>query len=231
MNAKSAAVTLITVLTATLLVAGPAQSLAATHSGFSGGGSHSYAGHSGGYGGHYGGYGGHYGGGYYGHGYGGWRGGGYYPGWHGYYGGWGWHGGYYGWRGYGGWGWWGWPAGVFLATLPLYYSTLWWNGVPYYYVDDSYYIYSNSANGYVAVSPPPNASAPSSGPASPEAPYAGPASTDLFAYPKNSQSDAQVAQDRQQCQAWAASQSGATNRADNLRAQTACLEARGYSVR
>jgi hypothetical protein len=31
----------------------------------------------------------------------------------------------------------GWPGyGLFLATLPLYSSTVWWNGVPYYYADD-----------------------------------------------------------------------------------------------
>src|ERR1700728_2787057 len=57
-------------------------------------------------------------------------------------GGFGFHPGYrggYGFRGgFGpGWGWWGWPGGLFLATLPLYYSTWWWNGVPYYYAYDN----------------------------------------------------------------------------------------------
>jgi hypothetical protein len=34
----------------------------------------------------------------------------------------------------GGFGWWGWPGyGLFPATLPLYYSILWWNGMHYYY--------------------------------------------------------------------------------------------------
>jgi hypothetical protein len=203
------------------LVCAPAPVLAATH-------------YSGGYsGGHYsGGYGGGYRGGY---GYGGWHGG--------YYG---WRGGYYGWRGGYGWGWWGWPSGLFLATVPFYYSTLWWNGVPYYYGDDAYYIWSNSANGYVSVVPPPEiagqAPAPGAAPGGaapgagqPGAPYStAPGATDLFVYPKNSQSEAQVAQDRKECQAWAASQAGAggaSNRGDDLRAQTACLEARGYSVK
>ena len=53
--------------------------------------------------------------------------------------GYGWRGGYWGWRGGYGWGWWGLPAaGLFLATLPFYYSTYWWNGVPYYYANDNY---------------------------------------------------------------------------------------------
>ena len=59
---------------------------------------------------------GHFGGGYGFHGgyggYGGYRGG------YGWRGGWGWGGGY-------GWGW-GWPGyGLFLSTLPFYYSTVW----------------------------------------------------------------------------------------------------------
>src|ERR1700685_1660484 len=55
----------------------------------------------------------------------------------------------------GGFGWWGWPGyGLFLATLPLYYSTLWWNGVPYYYANDNYYVWNNGMGGYQSVSPP-----------------------------------------------------------------------------
>jgi hypothetical protein len=39
---------------------------------------------------------------------------------------------------HGGFGWSGWPGyGLFLATLPLYYSTWWWNGVPYGNVRES----------------------------------------------------------------------------------------------
>ena len=56
---------------------------------------------------------------------------------------------------------------------------------------------------------------------------------DLFVYPKNGQTEQQQSQDKQECSNWAASQPGAGpgNRGDNLRAQTACLEARGYSVK
>ena len=56
--------------------------------------------------------------------------------------------------------------------------------------------------------------------------------TDLFAYPKNGQSAEQQARDRQECRNWAASQMGSgTDSAGNLRAQAACLEGRGYSVK
>lgn len=211
MNAKATLSTLratALALIAGLMVTAPAQVYAAGHS--VGGGGH----FSGGAAGH-GGYGGAYRGGYYGR--------------YGHYG-YGYRGGYWGWRGGYGWGWWGWPVGgLFLATLPFYYSTLWWNGVPYYYADDNYYIWSNSANGYVGVAPPPqvvNQAAQAGGAPYPTAP---PGGTDLFVYPKNGQSVDQIARDRQECQSWAASQAGGGS--DNLRAQTACLEGRGYSVK
>ena len=69
---------------------------------------------------------------------------------------------------------------------------------------------------------------------------------DLFIYPKNGQGEEQQSKDRYECHSWAASQSGfdptqplgrggrvpgRAKRADYQRAQTACLEARGYSVK
>jgi hypothetical protein len=172
--------------------------------------------------------------GYAGHGFGGYRGGYGYRGYGGYYGrGYGWGG--YGWGGY---GWWGWPGGLFLATLPLYYSTLWWDGVPYYYAYDNYYTWDGTSGGYVAVTPPPQIAGQAGVPSAPQGSYgpppgSAPGGGDLFAYPKSGQSAEQQARDRQECRDWAAAQSGAApgNRGDNLRAQTACLEARGYSVR
>jgi len=201
-------------------VALPLQANAATH-GFSGGHAAIGGGYHGGYGGYHGGYGGYHGG---------------YRGYGGHYG-YGWRGGYWGWRGGYGWGWWGLPAaGLFLATLPFYYSTYWWNGVPYYYADDNYYVWSNSADGYVSVAPPPQvvSQAPAGQPPAGQAPAEGYPATaamasQLFVYPKNGQSADQIARDRQECQSWAGSQ--ASNGSDNVRAQTACLEARGYSVK
>ncbi len=60
---------------------------------------------------------------------------------------------------------------------------------------------------------------------------------ELFAYPKNGQTDAQQGQDRKECSDWAASQmtagagGGTSGRGSFNRAMTACLEGRGYSVR
>jgi hypothetical protein len=178
--------------------------------------------------GHFAGGGGYHGnfaarGGYAARGYGG------YGGYRGYYGR-----GYYGGYGHRGWGyggccWWGWPTGLFLATLPLYYSTWYWNGVPYYYADNSYYVWDGPGARYEQVAPP--SGLLSNGAPSP----AGAAATDLFAYPKNGQSTEQQARDRQECRDWAAGQTGGTASPQtsdaNARAQTACLEARGYSVR
>jgi hypothetical protein len=161
------------------------------------------------------------------YGYGGYRG-------YGYYG--------YGYRG----GWWGWPGGLFLAALPLYYSTWWWNGVPYYYAYDNYYTWNAPAAQYEQVVPPQGLISGGGAPA-PEQGLA-----ELFAYPKNGQSAAQQARDKQECRDWAAAQSSSTGQppgsgaagaiaaaspdrppsgAVNLRAQAACLEGRGYSVR
>ncbi len=190
------------------------------------GGGHGGGGHVGGYAGGHAGYGGLHGG------YGGWRGG-------------------YGWRGYGGWygGWgWGWGLGygLFFATLPWYYSTYWWDGVPYYYADDTYYTWNRGVGQYETVSPPPEV-------ANQVGSAAAPASSKLFAYPKNGQTAEQQSKDRSECEQWAAAQTGfypaggappsspgaaATPaaipspavRQDYLRAQSACLGGRGYSV-
>ncbi len=217
--------------------------------GFSGGHAGGFSGgHAGGYAGGYhgGGYGGYHGGGY-----GGYRGG-YYGGYRGgYYGG--WHGGYYGWRGgwYGGWGgcWgcWGWGVGLglglYFATLPYYYTTYYWGGVPYYYADNTYYTWDPNANQYLTVAPPAGlqtqvaGSAPAGAGPSAAGTSAG---TDLIAYPKNGQSTDQQAKDKFDCHQWAVGQSGfdpslgtstaPSKRNDYMRAQAACLEGRGYSV-
>jgi hypothetical protein len=156
----------------------------------------------------------------------------------GYHGGYGWRGGYGwgGWRGYGGpWGWGGLGLGLYFATLPLYYSTYWWDGVPYYYADNSYYRWNGSVSQYETVSPPPGLQ--SQGGAGAEA-----GGSELIAYPKNGQSQEQQGKDKFECHRWAAGQTGfdptqvtgATppgKRSDYYRAQAACLEGRGYSVK
>jgi hypothetical protein len=78
----------------------------------------------------------------------------------------------------------------------------------------------------------------------PSSPVSPPAATstvtaELFVYPRNGQTEAQLAADRRDCNSWAASQTGfdPSRVADPQgqprfqRALTACLEARGYTVR
>jgi hypothetical protein len=164
--------------------------------------------------------------------------------------------GYGGYRGYGGGYWHGggyWRGGLwyggFLAALPLYYDMFWWGGVPYYYANDAYYVWSDSANGYTSVPPPgdqpPAAAQADQGPAAAQADQ-GPAAanSDLIVYPKNGQSPDQQARDRYECGHWAATQSGfnpaqpgqsgavpAAGSDQYLRAESACLEGRGYTVK
>jgi hypothetical protein len=199
--------------------------------------------------------GGAYGGGraYGGYGYG-VRGGfgyGYHPGWGGGY----WHGAFWPAAYY------GWSYPLYLGFLPALYATYWWGGVPYYYVNNVYYNWNPADNNYVAVDPPPasaaaysddvNAAAaagPDAGNAADNTPpdvASGPAGpgNSIIAYPRNGQSEQQQATDKFQCHTWAKGQTGfdPTNQSSsgaNLgvrtaygRAMSACLDARGYTVR
>ncbi len=132
--------------------------------------------------------------------------GGYYG--RGYYAGYGW--GWGGW-GWGGW-WWGpgwWGLGLFLPIIPWYYATVWWDGVPYYYGDDAYYVWNGDAGQYEQVTPPADfsPSGPPPGAAGANgAPAAPPTDSELFAYPKAGQSVEQQARDRAECRKWASDQ-------------------------
>lgn len=144
---------------------------------------------------------------------------------------------WYRWSG-GSWVVWGAPVGVFVPWLPPYFSTVWWYGVPYYYANDTYYIWDSDRDRYQVVTPP--AGIEQSG--TTQAPL-----TDrLFVYPKSGQSPAQQSNDEFECHRLAVSQTGfdptlpaggvpdaqvARRRVDYLRADAACLEGRGYAVR
>ena len=178
--------------------------------------------------------------------------------------------GYYG-RGCCGWGWgpgWWWGTGLYLSVLPWYYETLWWDGIPYYYTGDGYYVWDGAAREYQQINPPAGLGqgGGATGPAAMNA--------EVFAYPKAGQSEEQQARDRDECRRWASDQSasegapvppggaaggaapsaaapptgsaapakgsvGAGSAARDamaqhqgyLRAETACLEGRNYSVR
>jgi hypothetical protein len=127
------------------------------------------------------------------------------------------------------------PVGLFVPTLPRFYTTIWVGGAPFYYSDEVYYAWRPAQHGYVVVNPPADESMVSTAPTT----------DDMYIYPKDGQSPQQEATDRYECHRWASDQSGfdptkteggvAANevtekRTDYHRAMTACLDGRGYSV-
>ena len=128
--------------------------------------------------------------------------------------------------------------GLYFDALPFYTSTYWWGGVPYYYANDNFYQWNEAAGQYESVRAPQSL-------VSQVTTTRALGNGTLFAYPKNGQTTAQQATDRNECQSWATSQTGgnsspaastaavgatAARRQDYLRAETACLQGRGYSV-
>jgi len=123
-----------------------------------------------------------------------------------------------------------------IGALPVYYSTVWFGGVPYYYADNVYYTWQPDQNGYQVVDPPAGADQPAAPPDS--------AQDDLIIYPKNGQSKDQQAADQYECHNWARGQTGFDptqpaagnpgdvdrSRSNYNRAMSACLQARGYQV-
>jgi hypothetical protein len=129
------------------------------------------------------------------------------------------------------------PIGIGVGVLPPFYTTVWFGGVPYYYADNTYYMWRPEQRTYVVTNPPGEENTATTAP---------PVNTNLFIYPKNSQSEQQQATDRYECHAWAKQQTGvdptqplggveesqnASKRVDYQRAEGACLEGRGYTVK
>ena len=136
------------------------------------------------------------------------------------------------------------PVGVVIEVLPPYFTTVRFGGLQYYYANDTYYLFSQQARGFQVVEPPAGIEAGSPPPAGAAA--APPDGDSVFVYPRNGQSPEQQATDRYECHRWAAEQTGfdptregggvapaavAAKRADYGRADNACLEGRGYTVR
>jgi hypothetical protein len=124
---------------------------------------------------------------------------------------------------------------LLFAALPLAYATYYWDGTPFYYADDNYYQWDNSAGEYETVAPPAGLvnQVTSAAPADATDAVQPAGQPDLFAYPQNGQPATQQAKDRSDCQQWATGQVGAdaTRHDDYLRAEAACLTGKGYSVR
>jgi hypothetical protein len=132
------------------------------------------------------------------------------------------------------------PIGLHVDILPFGFSTVWFGGFPYYYGNETYYMWRDRERDYEVVDPPPGAPAPAA-PSDAAAP-----SDDVFIYPKHDQSPEQQAKDRYECHTWSVQQTGydpslpaggvssdqnAGKRADYFRALGACLTGRDYSVK
>lgn len=130
------------------------------------------------------------------------------------------------------------PIGAFVPVLPPFYSTVWWGGVPYYYANDAYYSWDPGVNEYQVVNPPAGIETGGT--------KVAPPTDSIFVYPKAGQSSEQQSKDRYECHRSAVLASGydptvsgggvspdigAGKRADYMRADAACLEARSYSVK
>jgi hypothetical protein len=125
------------------------------------------------------------------------------------------------------------PYGLFVATLPGYSSSFYYGNSRYYYYDDTYYVYEPARRGYVVTRSPYNDDPVES---SDEQPV----DDDLYIYPAKGQSEQQQSDDRYECHRWAADETHydpiddayqPDDRANYLRAMTACLTGRGYSVK
>lgn len=129
------------------------------------------------------------------------------------------------------------PVGLFVPELPPYYSTVWWSGQPFYYANETYYLWDDSQQGYQVVAPPQGIE--DQGTTQP------PGSNQIFVYPKSGQTEEQQRNDRYECHRWAVQQTGfdptvasggvPSGQASDLRdryfrAEVACLQARGYAV-
>ncbi len=135
-----------------------------------------------------------------------------------------------------------WDYPWYLPTVPYGAVTLWFGDVPYYYVNRVYYIWSPNYGGYVLADPPPVAARRPGAP--PSAAESSSGVLSLQVIPRKGQSQQQTANDRYACHQWAVGQSGfdpinsqqdahasSAQRDGYRRALTACLNARGYSVR
>jgi hypothetical protein len=123
------------------------------------------------------------------------------------------------------------PIGIVVDVLPPFRTALVIGGLTYYYANGVYYR-DRPEGGYEVVPTPVGSGAAVLG------------SGKLFVYPRLNQNVQQQASDEYECHKWAAGQSGfdpaaaatgqavqSNGRADYSRAQTACLEGRGYTVR
>lgn len=125
------------------------------------------------------------------------------------------------------------PLGVSISILPAGYRTHRYGRHTYYSANDVFYGWNNSRRSYVVVDNPD--------------PYSVAGTTtytqaEQFVYPRQGQNPNQTSRDRYECYLWAVGQTGvepaqinnaqtSNNLGNYQRANGACLEARGYSVK
>ena len=107
--------------------------------------------------------------------------------------------------------------------------------MPYYYADNTYYLWNDGEAQYQVVPPPANAE-------DADVAQAPAAAADLYVYPNAGQGTEQQSTDRYECHRWAVDQTGFDPTRGNggvapeaydayRRAESACLQGRGYTVR
>jgi hypothetical protein len=127
------------------------------------------------------------------------------------------------------------PYGVVVSDLPAFATVLTIGAVGYWYANGIYYRGLPTGGGYEVVAPPVGGTAMA------------PVNEKLYVYPRNGQAADRQANDEYECHRWAVTQSGfdptanatSTNtaaldpgkRGDYGRAQAACLDGRGYTVK
>lgn len=126
------------------------------------------------------------------------------------------------------------PYGLFVSTLPGYSTSFYYGNTRYYYLDDTYYVYEPVRRGYVV------SRSPYGDDQDDDYYYDEKPDEDMYIYPAKGQSEQQQADDRYACHRWGVDQTGYDpidddydrgKRGDYVRAMTACLTGRGYSVR
>lgn len=124
------------------------------------------------------------------------------------------------------------PVGIVIGDLPPFYTVVTLGGIAYWYANGVYYR-EHPGGGYEVAEPP--------------APANAPAPDKVYVYPRNGQTAEQQSRDEYDCHRWAVGQTGfdptqqVTGQAPTTgqpaqgeayqRAQGACLEGRGYTVR
>lgn len=121
------------------------------------------------------------------------------------------------------------PYGMYMRSLPGYSTSFYYGDVRYYRHDDTYYTYDRSRGGYVVARSPYGDDEEESV-----------VDEDLYIYPAKNQSEQQQADDRYECHRWGVKESGydpiddaydRDRRANYVRAMTACLTGKGYTVK